>query len=386
MANKVLLYLSLILKAIKALSMFGIAYILTPKTKKEIWLISERGRDARDNGYWFFIFLKKQHPEIESYYVISKDSADYERISKFNNSLIALDSYSHFRILTQAKYLISTHIGGYLPMSNAMIRICNTFNLLRNKKTVFLQHGIIKDYIPRLFGDVVKLDLFCCGAKLEYDYVKNYYQHPENVVQYTGLCRYDNLHDCHTKRQILIMPTWRTFVDLNNFEESDFFKTYANLLINDDFKNIIFSNNYSVVFYLHYQFQSRQDSFKKLYLHPAITIAGFEYDVQTLLKESSLLITDYSSVYFDMAYMSKPVIFYQFDRDMFFQKHYQKGYIEEKKLGFVVYTLKDLLEKLNSTISKNCAIEEQYKAYANLLFEIKDCKNCERVYKAILNL
>lgn len=43
---------------------------------KSIWLISERGTDARDNGYHFFRYLREKHPEIECYYVITKDSPD----------------------------------------------------------------------------------------------------------------------------------------------------------------------------------------------------------------------------------------------------------------------------------------------------------------------
>ena len=45
-----------------------------------------------------------------------------------------------------------------------------------------------------------------------------------------------------------------------------------------------------------------------------IIIADWKkYDVQGLLKESALLITDLSSVFMDFAYMRKPMIYYQFD-------------------------------------------------------------------------
>lgn len=38
--------------------------------------------------------------------------------------------------------------------------------------------------------------------------------------------------------------------------------------------------------------------------HPKITVASWpEYDVQTLLKESAVLVTDFSSVAMDFAYM-----------------------------------------------------------------------------------
>ena len=51
-----------------------------------------------------------------------------------------------------------------------------------------------------------------------------------------------------------------------------------------------------------------------------------EYDVQTVLKESAYLITDYSSISFDFAYMKKPLCYFQFDYAEFREKHYPEGY------------------------------------------------------------
>ena len=48
----------------------------------EVWLISERGDDARDNGYAFYEYMKKNHPEIAFKYIISKKSQDFNRITK----------------------------------------------------------------------------------------------------------------------------------------------------------------------------------------------------------------------------------------------------------------------------------------------------------------
>ena len=59
-----------------------------------------------------------------------------------------------------------------------------------------------------------------------------------------------------------------------------------------------------------------------------------ERDVQQLLKESLLLVTDFSSVYFDFAYMHKPVIYFQFDEDAFYDEHYHKGYFDYRRDGF----------------------------------------------------
>lgn len=38
--------------------------------KQGLWLVSERGTDARDNGYWMFRYIKQHHPEISAKYII----------------------------------------------------------------------------------------------------------------------------------------------------------------------------------------------------------------------------------------------------------------------------------------------------------------------------
>lgn len=36
---------------------------------RHVWLVSERGREARDNGYHYFAYLRQAHPEINAVYV-----------------------------------------------------------------------------------------------------------------------------------------------------------------------------------------------------------------------------------------------------------------------------------------------------------------------------
>ena len=69
-----------------------------------------------------------------------------------------------------------------------------------------------------------------------------------------------------------------------------------------------------------------------------IVIADKEnYDVQELLMDSKLLITDYSSIFFDFAYMKKPLIHYCFDK----LSHYKPGYFDFRKEGFGKVTSKE---------------------------------------------
>lgn len=80
---------------------------------RELWLISERGKEARDNGYFFFVWLKKNHPEINAKYIISKDSKDIYKFESWKECIVTYNSLKHLSSIWKAKYLISTHICGY---------------------------------------------------------------------------------------------------------------------------------------------------------------------------------------------------------------------------------------------------------------------------------
>lgn len=347
---------------------------------ESFWLVSERGCEARDNGYFFFLYMKENHPEQSIKYIISSNSNDLMKFDKYKNDLIELGSFSHYLALNKASHLISTHIMGYTPDHYAFSLLDKYFNLFKDKKKIFLQHGIIKDDIVGLYAENLHLDLFICGASEEYEFVKKNFHYDSKVLKHTGLCRFDNLNIYKTRKQILIMPTWRSYINKNKFEESEYFIKYAELLTNETFSEISFRFGYKVVFYPHYELQTCISSFKQLNLADNITIAGFEYDVQSLLKESDLLITDFSSVYFDMAYMKKYILLYQFDTSRY---HYKQGYFNVENIGTVVTNLKDLLLELEVGLNNSCKMKTEHSNYVDKFFTYHDEKNCERIYEAI---
>jgi CDP-glycerol glycerophosphotransferase (TagB/SpsB family) len=111
-------------------------------------------------------------------------------------------------------------------------------------------------------------------------------------------------------------------------------------------------------------------------------------DIQTLLKESSLLITDYSSIFFDFAYMKKPLLYYQFDEEEFRKRQYEEGYFSYRKDGFgsVVKNEERLVDAINDCIDKNFTTPPLYSKRADKFFALRDKNNSERIYQAILAL
>ena len=81
---------------------------------QDLWIVSERGSDARDNGYHFFKYLRTEHPEINAVYIIKKDAPDRKKVAPLGQ-LVEYGSFRHYLCFLLAKVRVSTHIDGYSP-------------------------------------------------------------------------------------------------------------------------------------------------------------------------------------------------------------------------------------------------------------------------------
>ncbi len=345
------------------------------------WLISERGVDARDNAYYLYKYIKNNYPTQKIKYVISKDSVDRDKINP--SDIVDFRSIKHYIYLIKSSKLISTHIMGFTPDYSLFSRL-DKLNLLHlNGKRIFLQHGITQNYIPVLDSKVSNLDLFICGAKPEYDYIINRYGYSKEIAKYTGFARYDSLIS-NEKNQILIMPTWRKWLKYSShFTSTDYFKQWNSLINNKKLIKFLETNNIELVFYPHYEIQKFISCFSSASRN--VIIASYKnYDVQQLLKESRILITDYSSVHFDFAYMNKNVIYYQFDYNRFKKKHYEEGYFDFDKMAFGPKTNTE--EELIDLIINKFGEKKNISKNIDCFFKLKDQNNCHRIYKEICNL
>ncbi|WP_204360135.1 CDP-glycerol glycerophosphotransferase family protein, partial [Escherichia coli] len=117
------------------------------------------------------------------------------------------------------------------------------------------------------------------------------------------------------------------------FSNSIFCEMWGGFLRSDNLKKACFDKGYTVIFYPH---PNLVDYIEDLNIPDYIKIGDLSTgSIQTAFKDADLLITDYSSVAFDIAYMKKPIIYFQFDSDTFFASHsYSKGYFDYYKLGF----------------------------------------------------
>ena len=372
----------------KLLGAIIIASIYKIFNRDKIYLIGERNDQCQDNGYHLFKYIRENHNEDRFYYCITKDSNQLEKIKGLGN-IVYYKSFKHYLYYILANKLICAHAGSCTPDTPVVWR-AEGKNIIK-KNRVFIQHGIIKETLPQLMYPKVNFSTFVCGAKPEYEFVKHNFNFPSGVVKYLGLCRFDNLHDIKTKKQVLIMPTWRQWfgMDGNNemseeeFLKSEYFFRFNELINSYELNKIIKDKDITVIFYPHNEMQRYLHLFNTKF-NKIIIADKNNYDVQTLLKESEILITDYSSIAFDFAYMRKSIVYYQFDKDKYEKKHYSNGYFKYEKDGFgaVVDNITSLIKEISILI--NNKQEDKYINRSKKFFQLYDRDNCKRNYEEIV--
>lgn len=355
---------------------------------KNVWLVGERGNDARDNGYWFYHYLKTEHPEIHSYYVISDDSVDRKKIEALGGA-VAQRSFHHYLLYYCADVLAGTHIQPCAPDLMVHYHLASKGIHARGRQ-IFLRHGIIKDEMKWQHRDRFYVNLFCCGAKPEYEFIRDTFGFSENIPQYLGLCRFDNLiRAARREKMILVMPTWRGsyYPSGDAFLDTAFFKKFQSFLSSSKLSELLEKNGYQLIFYPHVEMQKYNQHFHVD--SDNIMIADKStHDVQQLLMSCSMLITDYSSVFFDVAFLKKPVLFYQFDEDEFRKYHYQQGYFDYRRDGFgpVCMEETEVLAELEQYFERGMQLQDFYRERITDFFPMRDDKNCQRTFEAIKKL
>lgn len=366
--------------------------ILYKMRHKNMWLFCDLAGEARDNGYWLFQYVRKEHPEVDAIFAINRNSPDYEKVKQLGRT-VQFGSYKHWVLYLSAANIISSQKAS--GPNASVCYVLERFRLCKGNK-IFLQHGIIKDNISFLYYRYTNIRLFTCSTKRELDYVRENYGYPRENVQLLGLCRFDELlKPTQTENMIVIMPTWRKWLShptegthANHLEDiflsSSYYKCWKDLLNNPELLHLLEEKNWTVVFYLHREAQKYSSFFQST--NERIKIGTFpDTEVQSLLKQAKILITDYSSVAMDFALLDKPLFYYQFDYDEFRSRHLEEGYFDYEHDGFgpVCINEKELLELLSLRMAPNYIDDLSYQTRRNDFFTLKDRDNCRRTFEAI---
>lgn len=363
----------------------------------DAWVVMDRDTAANDCGEVFYKWLRANRPDVNSYFVVRNDAPDWKRLRAEGIRPVAHGSRRWKHLMRHARHMISSQLDDYVvnPLPRDAARE-------RPWLFTFLQHGVTKDNIFNWFNQK-KIDVFVTSTEAEYDYCvgPGPSRFGNREVRLTGMPRFDDLLAQalplpeEEQRYVLIAPTWRQYFAgaaiagnlraLNEeFMSTRYARAWSGLLRSVELKAIAEEAGATVAFMPHPNVQPYLDLFE-LPEHVKV-IRHADVDIRAILARSRMMITDYSSIAFDMAYLYRHVVYYQFDRDEFFGgRHvFTPGYFDYVDDGFgpVASDLDDVIKSVEAVLTGSA--DPAYGERMQRTFPLRDGRNCERTYQAIV--
>ncbi len=379
-------------KAIAARLLYRVAKLFK---RKPIWIVSDRIERASDNGEAFSLYLKDHAKDVNSYFWILEDSPDYKRLKKAGLKILKPYSW-RFKM----KYLLAD----VLVSSQSEVAFRTPFqsyshyygDLVANQKFVFLQHGITEKDVSKFYNKyATNIDRFITAATPEQKFVQSLFYYSDDEVPLTGMARYDRLYSTDDKI-ILIAPTWRASTvggidqetglraPRSGVENSAYCRYYSALLSDPRLLEAARQYGYSIKFIVHPNMVAVMPFMQ---FGPGVEMFNSDVEYRDMMACGSMMLTDYSSLAFDFAYLRKPVLYFQFDAADFFggQHTVKKGYYDYDKngLGEVTTDIDTTVELLIDYMKHDCALKPLYRERIDSFFAFNDQDNCKRILENI---
>ena len=177
------------------------------------------------------------------------------------------------------------------------------------------------------------------------------------------------------KKVILYAPTWRD----DNFFEAGQYGFDLDLDLNRLQKE--FGDEYVVLLRLHYFVVEKMDLSK----YGDFTINGCDYDdITDLYLVSDILMTDYSSVFFDYANLERPILFFTYDIEKY--RDVLRGFyldMEKDLPGPLLLTNDDVVEAIKNIDQIKEQYKDRYKEFYDRFCCIDDGNAAKRVVEAV---
>lgn len=378
------------------LPVYGFSFI-TPRNKK-IWVFgSTFGRRFADNPKYFYLYMNQYHPvdikpiwisknkkviellqenKLEAYYLYSAKGIYYCLRSK----VFIYDNYTKDISFTLSGGAIKINMWHGIPLKK--INRDNKFDTIRNSQSIKDRlrwalrrmtnekpsHYVLttSEYLRPVFSSA-----FGTNKVLTYGYPRNDFLVSEkikNVFSQEEKLLNSKIEEFKGKK-VLYMPTFR--------DKEIVYWENINL---HEFQSFLHNNNMLFCIKLH-----PKSKLIKYFLnidkkYNNIVIIDSEWDPYQLLKMSDILVTDYSSTYFDFLCRNKPIIFFDYDKNEYLVNCRELYFdYEEFTPGIKVKTIKELEFALLQ--EDNYGEERQrilYKVFDDTLFAAS-----ERIYRKI---
>lgn len=374
-------------------------WLTKPFFRKEVWLFADReimGRDSAEAVFRHFL-THNTDGNKRAYFVVHRSFPDYARLMAETKQVVSYNSLRYKLLVLNAKYLVSSHADYYVnnPFGYASLHYTNIMRF----RYIYLTHGVLLHDSSHWLNRINKnICLNVVTSPKEYETLLSgpYYFSPQQLLQ-TGLPRYDNYRqeEVPLERKICFMPSWRQALAgstipgsqrrLYNpqFKESEYYLFYNRLLNDKQLIHKLQEKDLYIKFCVHPSFRAQLKDFVG---NERVSFA-IDVDGRYEALSSLAVVTDYSSAACDFAFLNKPVIYANFDRDTIEETHYYKsGYFDYDKDGFGpnCTDYESTLHAILNLIDRDFRVEPIYQERMDRFFYYKDHHSAQRVYDAIL--
>lgn len=258
------------------------------------------------------------------YFVVNEDNPAIKDLpEKYRRNLVWKDSDRHLELIFESDTYIATESTEHALQLRIASKLVMDKIKSRDLRYIFLQHGVM--YMVSLDSEMrtafrstkMRLQRTVVSSELEASHFIDLAGMKREDLYVTGLAKFDRSYRYEGADKIIIMPTWRRWE--NNLARDDLKATGYYQLMERMFNAVPAELKDKVIILPH---PLMADRFRGASGMGGHIVTGESYD--KLLRECSLLITDYSSIAYDAFYRGANVIFCWEEKDECMQ-HYGEG-------------------------------------------------------------
>jgi CDP-glycerol glycerophosphotransferase (TagB/SpsB family) len=335
-----------------------------------------------------------EHPEIRSVW-ITKDKEIYDRLKKDGFPVVKANSIRGFilqlkagvAVLTSGKYDVSQNL---LTGRTKIIQLWHGIPLKKIGFDTYLAK--INDRLVRylfflpVLKNLLKFDLLISTSEFIKQRFMSSFRLSGQKVPVTGYPRNDILFSNSAKldsnngvRTILYAPTLRN--------EGTGGSAVEKLGIEELSKVNSFLTDINAKLYIKLHF-SEEDLLKDINLSNIVLLRSDPFfDIQEFLCRTDVLITDYSSVYFDYLLLDRPIVFFAYDLENYIKN--DRGFYdqyEDVTPGYIVRSWDEVEVSIKKYLAEPDRYQEERKKLTEKYWGHFDGKSSERVYSEIMKV
>ncbi|WP_239740968.1 MULTISPECIES: CDP-glycerol glycerophosphotransferase family protein [unclassified Mammaliicoccus] len=358
---------------------------------------SFNGKSFADSPRMLYFYLIEKLPEY-NHVVVTDNERLTKKLAELNIESVKKNSKKYFELYAGSRvWIANTRLSPQIQKKANQLYIQTwhgtPLKKLANDQTVIsIPDVTLEEYNYGFNKETSRWDYLLSPSEIATQRFKSAFNLKNEQILTLGyprndeLIKFNNKEHIHQlkhkyniptdKKVILYAPTWRDNdrADIGHYN----FKLKLDL---DSFNNQL-GNEYILVIRAHYLVSE----YLNLDIYENIYDLSKANDVNELFLMSDILITDYSSVYFDYANLQRPILFFAYDKEEY-ANDIRGFYVPyEKELpGPIFKTNNDLISYIKNKSYEGIPHSDKYKLFTQKYNYLDDGKATSRVGENIIN-